>query len=191
MKSYETRTVKQLINCYNAGGRIKYVFFWEHTPPSDGSINQSCFSQWYGAPFEVNGILFPTAEHYMMAQKALLFEDQAAYQNILNSSHPGEAKSIGRTVQEFNQSIWDSNRFEIVVQASYYKFSQNELLKQYLLNTASRVLVEASPRDTIWGIGMAQDHPRVELPPAWKGLNLLGFALMEARKRLSDNHLID
>lgn len=188
MKSYEARTVKQLIGCHNAGERIKYVFFWGHTPPHDGSINQACFSQWYDAPFELDDILFPTSEHYMMAQKALLFEDKTAYESILNSAHPGEAKSIGRTVQNFNQSIWDGNRFEIVVKANYYKFSQNEPLKQYLLNTSSRVLVEASPRDTIWGIGLAQNHPKAELPHAWKGLNLLGFALMEARKRLGENH---
>ncbi len=94
---------------------------------------------------------------------------------------PGEAKAIGRRVKNFCQSTWEAHRFDIVVTASAAKFGQSDDLRAYLLGTKQRVLVEASPRDKIWGIGLAADDEHAENPYKWKGLNLLGFALMQAR----------
>jgi ribA/ribD-fused uncharacterized protein len=71
-----------------------------------------------------------------------------------------------------------------VVEGNLHKFSQDENLKEFLLNTNERILVEASPMDKIWGIGLAADHPNIENPILWKGENLLGFALMEVRDEL-------
>ncbi|QFT55353.1 Swarming motility protein YbiA [Microbulbifer sp. THAF38] len=120
----------------------------------------------------------------MMYHKAKLFGDSNACKKILASPNPGEAKSIGRQVVGFNQNMWDKKRFDIVVNANLAKFSQNIELKEFLLNTENRVLVEASPVDNIWGIGLAQDSPKAQDPNTWKGLNLLGFALMEVRDKL-------
>jgi ribA/ribD-fused uncharacterized protein len=166
------------------GGQPKYLHFWGHTPATDGSITKACFSQWFEAGFELDGIDYRTAEHFMMAGKARLFADQAALQRILAAPTPGAVKAIGREIVGFDNGVWLEHRWDIVVDANLAKFSQNARLKQLLLGTGERILVEASPLDTIWGIGLAADHPDAANPMAWKGLNLLGFALMDVRDQL-------
>lgn len=126
-----------------------------------------------------------TAEHHMMYQKAILFADEGSAKRLLSAKNPGEAKAIGREVSGFDQEIWNEHRFNIVVNANLSKFSSTPKLKEFLLSTGDRVLVEASPVDKIWGIGLAQDNPSCENPNSWKGENLLGFALMEVRDQLS------
>lgn len=175
--------VEELIDYVDKGNRAKYIFFWGHRKPKSG-IGKTCFSQWYEAAFEKEGVKYLTAEHFMMAQKALLFNDQGAFEKIIKARTPGEAKKLGRAVKDFDDTVWVKKRFEIVVEANCLKFSQNKDLLDFLLNTGDRVIVEASPLDTIWGIGLAQDHQDIENPHLWKGLNLLGFALMEVRERL-------
>ncbi len=120
----------------------------------------------------------------MMAEKARLFGDRATLQKILTVQHPRAAKELGREVQDFQPHIWDAQRFEIVVRGNLAKFSQNSSLKQFLIDTGDRVLVEASPVDKIWGTGLAADSPDAERPDKWPGLNLLGFALMAVRRDL-------
>ena len=121
----------------------------------------------------------------MMVQKALLFGDEEAAEAILLAPQPGDAKDLGRNVRRFCQDTWDAKSFEIVVQGNLEKFIQNNALGQYLLSTKNRVLVEASPKDRIWGIGMSKEAEGIEQPVRWRGRNLLGFALMEARARMS------
>jgi len=180
----DARSREELVDYIDQGNRAKFVFFWGHQKPED-NVSKSCLSQWYDAAFEAGGIYYPTAEHYMMAEKARLFGDQDAEQKILKARHPGEAKSLGRNVMDFDQGLWNERRYAIVIAANSLKFSQNADLQTFLLNTGSRVLVEASPIDPIWGIGMTADDPAVEDPRQWKGLNLLGFALMDVRARLA------
>lgn len=180
----DIRSVEDLIQASGRKERFKYVFFWGHTPPADGSVGKACFSQWWMAPFKFDGITYPTAEHYMMAGKARLFGDQEAADKIIASKHPKQAKAFGRTVRGFDEERWREERFGIVVAANHAKFSQHPALRDFLLQTGDRVLVEASPVDPIWGIGLAADDPQAEKPQQWKGLNLLGFALMEVRERL-------
>jgi ribA/ribD-fused uncharacterized protein len=177
------RSKAELIDFVNRGNKVKYVFFWGHRKPESG-VSKSCFSQWYESSFNVDGKQYQTAEHFMMAEKARLFGDFEAEKSILASANPGAAKKFGRNVLGFNEAIWINNRFEIVVKANIEKFGQNPELKEFLLNTGDRVLVEASPVDRIWGIGLAEDNRDIENPNNWKGLNLLGFALMEVRERL-------
>lgn len=174
---------EQIIERLEAGENLKYLFFWGHTKID--SVSKSCLSQWYEAAFEINKVVFPTAEHYMMAEKALLFDDIETYNRIIHCKSPGEAKKLGRQVKFFNQSTWEANRFEIVVRGNFHKFSQNPALATFLKNTKQRILVEASPVDNIWGIGLTQDNPNIGLPYYWKGLNLLGYALMETRNLLN------
>ena len=178
------RSVEQLVDHVNHGNKVKYIYFWGHRKPKAG-VSKTCFSQWYESSFTVNGETYKTAEHYMMAEKARLFGDMDTFKKIIAAKNPGEAKQLGRSVAGFNEKTWIENRFDIVVQANLGKFSQNEKLKEYLLKTGNRVLVEASPVDTIWGVGLAADHEAITNPNLWKGLNLLGFALMEVRSRLA------
>lgn len=173
-----------IIASHQAGKKMKFLFFWGHQKSKSGAITSSCFSQWWTQNFKVDGVNYPTAEHYMMAEKARLFNDKDAEQRILNAKSPGEAKKTGREVLGFDQETWEKNRFDIVVKGNYHKFNQNQELKTFLLNTKQRVLVEASPVDRIWGIGLSQDHEFAKIPVKWKGLNLLGFALMEVREML-------
>jgi ribA/ribD-fused uncharacterized protein len=163
---------------------VKYLYFWGHRPNADGSAGSGCLSQWWPAPFTVDSITYPTAEHFMMCHKAMLFGDADAAGRILVAAHPGEAKKLGRGVRNFDESTWDSSRFDIVVAGSTAKFGQHDDLRAYLLGTGDRVLVEASPVDRVWGIGLAATDERALDPARWLGLNLLGFALMRARATL-------
>lgn len=175
----------ELVQAMQKGLNPKWGFFWGHTPSKDGSITKACFSQWWaGHPFVVEGITYRTAEHYMMAEKARLFGDAGMREKILAAPSPAVAKKLGRLVTSFDDTVWLQHRWDIVLRANAAKFSQHEDLKTFLLQTGKRVLVEASPFDRIWGIGMAVDHSDAERPQHWKGLNLLGFVLMEVRRAL-------
>ena len=170
----------------NSGWRPRWLFFWGHTAAKDGSTTKACFSQWWSEhAFVVDGVTYRTAEHYIMAGKARLFGDEETLARILAASHPNEAKVLGRQVKNFSEKAWLTARSDIVVRGNEAKFGQHAELKDLLLNTGDRVLVEASPYDRVWGIGMAATEAHAENPREWKGLNLLGFALMEVRHRLS------
>lgn len=181
----DVRSVEELIEFMQSGSQPKFLFFWGHKPRPDGQLGSSCLSQWWPARFEVDGQEFASAEHYMMWRKALLFGDEGRADAILQARSPAQAKEIGRAVEGFEESTWVANRWEIVVAASVAKFGSDPGLRSFLLGTSKRVLVEASPKDRIWGIGLAQVSEFAEVPQRWLGLNLLGFALMEARDRLA------
>jgi ribA/ribD-fused uncharacterized protein len=159
----------------------EFHFFWGDRPRKDGKITSSCLSQWFKAGFKYNDIYYPTAEHWMMAGKARLFGDQKALQYILDAPTPKDAKDLGREVRGFDQKLWESERYKIVLDGNILKFSQNPDLRDFLLSTEDQILVEASPYDKIWGVGLKKEDPSILRPDKWKGLNLLGFALMEAR----------
>lgn len=165
----------------------KYLFFWGHTPKQPGVVGQECLSQWFPSLFEVDGVRFKTAEHYMMWGKALLFGDTEAAEQIVAAEHPSQAKALGRSaVRGFDEEKWVANRLEIVTAGNVEKFRQNPELLAFLLGTKDRVLVEASPRDRIWGIGMSAGNELAQDPTQWRGLNLLGEALMRARATLRE-----
>ncbi|CAL9600552.1 hypothetical protein SUDANB174_05377 [Streptomyces sp. enrichment culture] len=173
-----------LVARVRAGERITYLCFWGHRPRPDGRLGQSCLSQWWPSPFTVAGVKYRTAEHWMMAGKARLFEDPEAERRVLAAAHPAEAKKAGRLVRGFDEAVWERERFRIVVEGSVHKFASDPALRAFLLDTGGRVLVEASPVDRVWGIGLAADDEAATDPERWRGPNLLGFALMAARERL-------
>ncbi|MDR2012476.1 MAG: NADAR family protein [Rhodanobacter sp.] len=176
----DTQFVENLRGKFNSGKKLKFIFFWGHQKNKD-IVTSSCFSQWYAAPFIVNGQRYATAEHFMMAEKAALFGDEATRSEVLKAPNPGAAKILGRKVRGFDEATWVKHRFSIVVKANEAKFTQNLDLRQFLRQTTSRILVEASPVDRIWGIGLAADNEKANNPNLWRGLNLLGFALMQVR----------
>ncbi|WP_329139615.1 NADAR family protein [Streptomyces sp. NBC_01476] len=181
----DVRSVAELRAHTATGARVKYLPFWGHRPQRDGTIGPGCLSQWWPAPFTVDGTTYPTAEHWMMAAKARLFGDRDAERRAVAAVHPKAAKDAGRTVRSFDEAVWVRERFALVTEGSFHKFAAHPDLRAFLLGTGSRVLVEASPVDRIWGIGLAADDERATSPSQWRGLNLLGFALMEARSRLA------
>lgn len=164
---------------------VTFLFFWGHRPERDGSAGKGCLSQWWPAPFVVDGPTYATAEHYMMWSKAVLFGDTETAARVLETTDPKQAKAIGREVRGFDSAVWERERLGIVVRGNLAKFSQHEDLRRFLVGTGDRVLVEASPLDRVWGIGLAADDPRAQNPDEWLGLNLLGVALTEVRASLS------
>ena len=92
------------------GEHFEYLLFWGHQVPKDSTITKSCLSQWYPASFTAYGLPpFSTAEHWMMAEKARLFDDDDLYREILATPDPKKAKALGRKVRDFNVDVWAAN----------------------------------------------------------------------------------
>lgn len=179
--------LQQLQKNFRANKKIKFLFFWGHKDRNN-EVSKSCFSQWYPAPFTLEEVRYHSAEHYMMAEKARIFHDLEVRDRIIATSNPGTAKALGREVKGFNQAIWEQQRMDIVIRANIAKFSQNKQLGEFLISTGTRVLVEASPVDKIWGVGLSEQDKEITNPLLWRGLNLLGFALMKVRNELIESH---
>ena len=175
--------LQDIIKRYDEGERLEYVFYWGHHAKPE-QATKACFSQWYPCSFEVDGITYNCAEQYMMAGKARVFNDEDTLGKILSASDPKIIKALGREVKNFDTEKWATISKDIVVKGNLHKFAQNIKLFQFLRETGNRVLVEASPYDTIWGIGMKESDIGITNPHNWKGLNQLGFALMEVRDNL-------
>jgi hypothetical protein len=189
------RTREDLVTALEAGraagagmaepAAVKWLFFWGHTPKESAAIGSWVLSQWWPCHFTVDGLRYASSEHWMMAEKARIFGDGDTLSAILDAATPAEAKKLGRLVRGFDDALWKTACFEAVVRGNVHKFGQDADLRKYLLGTANRVLVEASPRDQVWGIGLGAASERATDPRQWRGRNLLGFALMEARSRLA------
>lgn len=151
-----------------------FAFFWK-----------SRLSQWQRAPFVLGGVTFTHAEQYIMYSKALLFGDRDAAGRILAAETPREQQSIGRTVRGFDEPTWELFREGIVFAGNYARFRQNPDQRELLFATRGTTLVEASPHDRVWGIGLAADDPRALDRSQWLGLNLLGEALTRVREVLT------
>lgn len=168
------------------GKKPKFVFFWK--PRLRGQpVSAAVLSQWEHSPFVLGGRRLPTVEHYIMWRKAVLFDDESTAARILTAGGPAEVKALGRLVRGFDQNVWDAHRVNISVDGNVAKFRQHGELGAFLLGTGSRILVEASPRDRIWGIGLAEDDPGALKPESWRGRNLLGFALMQTRELIASD----
>lgn len=160
----------------------EFLFFWSHRA-QEGQVTKACLSQWWPCEFRsAEGVIFNCAEQFMMASKAMIMNDEETRKMIMATADPREMKRLGRIVRNYDEKVWHDFRWSVVLTGNYLKFSQNPELKDFLLSTGDKVLVEASPYDRIWGIGMGADDPSVENPKNWKGLNLLGFALTEVKK---------
>jgi ribA/ribD-fused uncharacterized protein len=181
----QSHTREALAQAVEQGQSFKFLFFWGHTPNQPGVTDKSCLSQWYPASFVDEHAHYDSAEHYMMAGKARLFGDEEMLARILAAETPAAAKKLGRQVRGFVQEQWAAHCVEIVTRGNVLKFEQDRALGDFLRSTRGRVLVEASPRDRIWGIGMGARNPKATDPRLWRGQNLLGLALMQARAQIS------
>lgn len=176
---------EKLIEQIEQGQVFDYLLFYGHKTSADGTVTASCLSQWFPAEFKIDGVEYSTAEHFMMAEKARLFDDSEMLKNILDCKTPKEAKAFGRKVRNFEDTVWKDHCSKIVVKANLAKFSAHQEFAAFLASTAPKVIVEASMWDRIWGIGMTASAPGARDPEKWKGQNLLGFALMEVRDLLA------
>jgi ribA/ribD-fused uncharacterized protein len=151
----------------------EFTFFWK-----------SRLSRWHRSTFVVGGVSFTYAEQYMMYAKALLFGDREAAERILAAETPKEQQVVGRTVRGFDEAVWVLFREGIVYVGNYARFSQNADQRELLFATRGTTLVEASPHDRVWGIGLAANDPRALDRSQWLGLNLLGESLTRVREAL-------
>jgi len=159
-----------------------YILFYGHTKDK----KYACFSNWYHSPFKKDGVIYQNTEQYMMYKKALLMGDDVIALKILRNGDPKECKSLGRNVKNWDENKWVANREQIMYDGCMAKFSdsENETIKQELLSTYPKKLVEASPYDKIWGIGLSVTDERAKNEKEWKGLNLLGKTLDKVRDDL-------
>jgi len=153
----------------------EYTFFWGGP-----------FSQWQPSEFKINEITYNCAEQYMMHQKAITFGDLEISQQIMETSSPYAQKKLGRLVRNFDEKKWSEVTYDIVKRGNIAKFEQNPELFDELMKTYPTTLVEASPYDPIWGIGLNKADAKVTPKSEWKGKNLLGKALTEVRTKLRD-----
>ena len=142
------------------------------------------FSQWHPTTINLEGRSFVTAEQWMMFAKAKLFEDEAVANAICATRDPSTQKRLGQQVAPFDQGLWDRWKIEIVYRGNLAKFAQNGGAARRLALTAPAMLVEANPRDWVWGVGLSLDDPNANAPSAWKGANLLGRILTRVRMEL-------
>lgn len=149
----------------------KFTFFWN-----------GVFSQWYPSPFKIMEVTYNCAEQFMMANKAILFDDRDIYDKIMKSRSPKEQKALGRQVKNFDAEKWNSIAKNIVYEGNKAKFEQNPDMYATLLATHGTTLVEASPYDCVWGIGLAENDPRANDRTQWRGTNWLGETLTNLRQ---------
>jgi ribA/ribD-fused uncharacterized protein len=174
----------ELLTLELEGGLPQFLCFWSHTPKESSPVGPWVLSQWWPTRFRVGDTDYCHAEGFIMAAKARLFGDDTALEKILQADDSAVAKHLGQLVNNFDEATWVARRYELVVEGNLAKFSQDSLLATYLCSTSPQVLVEASPRDLIWGIGLGATDPRAAVPSEWRGTNLLGFALTEVREQI-------
>jgi ribA/ribD-fused uncharacterized protein len=153
--------------------RDGFVLFWSGWP-----------SNWFYSPFVIDGIPYTCGEQWMMAEKARQFGDDQALHAILSTSSPREQKALGRDVRNYDDDVWMAVARDRLYVGLLEKFRQNPDLCRRLLDTGTDVIVEASPLDRRWGIGLAKDHPDATHPSRWRGGNWLGEVLMRVRETL-------
>ena len=151
----------------------RFTFFWSGP-----------FSQWHPSRFTIDDAIYVTAEQYMMAEKARLFRDEDIRQHILATTDPREQKALGRKVRFFDANRWNAVARDVVYRGNRAKFTTHRDLLTVLLATAGTTIVEASPLDTIWGIGLAADSPDARDRSTWQGTNWLGEVLTRLRDTL-------
>lgn len=151
----------------------RFVFFWGGWP-----------SQWSKSTFRVDGVTYNCCEQFMMAEKARLFGDEVRLAQILKATSPREQKALGRMVENFDEADWNRVCRDVVFRGNLARFTQNGELAARLLATGEKTIVEASPKDPIWGIGLAANDLRAHDPAQWRGTNWLGIALIQVRDEL-------
>ena len=182
-QKYSVQLLKEI---YNKNNEIGFVLFWQPEYNNNGRLSNGCLSQWHMCSFVVDGITYNCMEQFMMAAKAKLFGDDEILKEIMQSTEPKEIKALGRKVHNFNNTLWDRQKYTIVYCGNLAKFAQNKELGKYLLSTKGKILAEASPFDSVWGIKIGAKTKGADNPENWRGSNLLGCALMQVRDDLEN-----
>jgi hypothetical protein len=188
-----------------------YTFFWKSDSPFSNwhpsefvlpfpwhlidltrgnAIHRPAVKALFSMGITFDDLKFNCVEKYMMFAKSLLMGDYITAAKILKETRPNELKRLGREVSPWNEELWIEHRFNIVFDACWAKFTQNEHLRDEMLSTGTTKFAEASPKDAIWGLGISVDDPRINTPAVWTGLNLLGQVLDKVKARLRTQPVI-
>lgn len=162
----------------------KYVFFYSNKCPLSNFYPTS-FT--YSYQTDTSSHRFFTSEQAFMWSKARFFDDNETAEKILMENlSPMNCKNLGRSVKNYDDTEWDKVRFDFMKEVNYAKFSQNEELKNYILQNDFylKLFVEASPSDGIWGIRMKSTDDGLEDCRNWRGQNLLGKVLSSVRDNI-------
>lgn len=146
------------------------------------------FSQW--AKFKIKdreNIEYNCCEQYMMAHKAMLFNDKASCELIMKCDDPKHQKKLGRLVANYNEDLWNKYKLQIVYEGNMFKYLQNHSLQKLLIETSDKLLVEASPFDLVWGAGLDERDCKKTDPSQWPGKNYLGKILTLVREDIKNN----
>jgi len=144
----------------------------------------SIYSQWAKRDIEIDKIKYNCCEQFMMAEKARLFNDEESLKMIMSSDNPALQKALGRKVKNFDKDKWGEIARDVVYKANYAKFTQHKDLKKQLIETGDKIIVEGSPYDCIWGVGLRCDDPKILDSKNWRGTNWLGEAIMKVREAI-------
>ena len=150
-----------------------HIYFWG-----------SCYSQWAMRDMNIDNVKYNCCEQYMMARKAMLFGDQHSLDQIMRSHDPSKQKALGRKVNHFDKDKWEEIAREVVYIANFAKFTQNKDCSDELEKSGDKIIVEASPTDCIWGVGLRATDPKILDSKNWRGTNWLGEAIMDAREHI-------
>jgi len=181
MRKSSKYTIDWLLQKFYNGDELEYLYFLDPAKQDNSDYDTSYFSQRFNSSFEVDDKLFNSIEHWIMYQKAILFEDYSIGNKIINSENIIEARSFERLIRGFDEIVWKRERFRIVFEGNIHKFNQSRNLGELLLKTQNKILVEANPNDKIWGVGMSVEHSDIDNISLWEGQNLYGFILMDVR----------
>jgi ribA/ribD-fused uncharacterized protein len=157
-----------------------HVYFW----------GDPTLSNWGPAEFNHKGLKFHNSEQAFMYEKALYFSDKEIAQKILENDNPRTAKDLGRKVKNFDIESWSGASYDYMIDVCYAKFKQNKDLGEILLSTGNKTIVEGSPYDKIWGVGLHWASEEILDEANWEGLNWLGDALMEVRRMLKHDEAV-
>jgi len=157
----------------------EFVFFWGGT-----------FSNWARSKFIIDGVTFTHCEQYMMYKKALMINDYKIAEEVMKADHPRDQKALGRKVKNFNKEHWEKYCRDIVYDGNVAKFTQNKNMFDELMFTGDKTICEASPKDFIWGCGLAADNPLIKDKANWPGTNWLGEAIERVREDIRSGKIV-
>jgi len=142
------------------------------------------FSNWYSCIFEYKGHTFFNSEQAFMWEKARFFDDHEIEKILLSETNPAHAKALGRKVKNFDADMWMAASYPAMIAVNFAKWNSSPVLKELIISTDPKIIVEASPYDKIWGVGLNEDDDLILDEKNWEGMNLLGKALMNVRREL-------
>lgn len=145
------------------------------------------FSNFYISPFKIGKLKYNCTEQYFQHKKAMFFEDHKTAGKIMKTQSPAQQKKLGRRVKGYDELRWMQVRKQTMESGCMAKFTQNQPEKEKLLATGDSLMVECSPTDKIWGIGLGLKDHRAKNPKNWVGQNLMGKVLENVRELIANN----